>query len=56
MRRGLLVQAKTPAMTKQDIAISVLFMETISSSFDSNVLGQSRTLRTLTHPKVATKP
>jgi hypothetical protein len=56
MRRGLLVQATKPAMTKQDIAISVLFMETISSSFDKNVLGQSRRLRTLTHPKAATKP
>jgi hypothetical protein len=30
LRRGLLVQATKPAMTKQDIAISVLFMETIS--------------------------
>jgi hypothetical protein len=30
MRRGLLVQAPTLAMTKQDMTISVLFMETFS--------------------------
>jgi hypothetical protein len=30
LRRGLLVQAPMPAMTKQDMTISALFMETFS--------------------------
>jgi hypothetical protein len=39
LRRGLLVQATAPTTTKQDIAISVLFIENISSGFVRNVLG-----------------
>jgi hypothetical protein len=55
-RGGLLVQATAAAATKQDIAISVFFIETSLSIRSKNILGRSREMRSQTRRNSATKP